>query len=104
ELKIEKNVLFSMINTIHVVRHIPNTHHDYLCDLKNMRIFIFFFLVVTSQWSWAQRNIVDSLLSIEKGRSQKDTIQVALLNEISFRIFKNQPATSVEYARKALAL
>jgi len=65
-------------------------------------IYLFVFLNV-SGFVAGQNRLLDSLTASLKNHSQKDTIRVAILNELSLRTLKNQPEKSLDYAQQALA-
>src|SRR5579872_2716124 len=69
-----------------------------------MRHLIFASFLGFTQIAFAQSPIIDSLNNLLKNHQKEDSIRVALLNEISLRIFKNQPEKSLDFANQALSL
>jgi AraC-like DNA-binding protein len=72
-----------------------------------MRISLLVFFAITSGGmpvALGQNRIIDSVNNLLKAHPQKDTLQVLLLNELSLRVFKNEPERSREYAEAALKL
>ena len=69
-----------------------------------MRVVVVVVFVFITPFALAQSPILDSLSSVLAHHPQEDTVKVALLNELSLRIFKNQPEKSFDYAQEALAL
>src|SRR6478736_1898841 len=67
-----------------------------------MRHSLFVVLLISTNFVFAQDLAIDSLRDVLSGHSRQDSVFVNLLNELSFRTFKENPHQSLDYANKAL--
>jgi len=69
-----------------------------------MRQFVVFVFVLANHVVISQTVILDSLKEKLRNHPNEDSIKANLLNQLSFRILKNQPPKALEYAESALKL
>jgi len=71
---------------------------------KKNALILFLISDLVAQMVYSQNRVLDSLQILLLNHPTEDSIQVEILNELSFRILKNQPKQSLAFAEKALAL
>ncbi len=69
-----------------------------------MRFFLLLLFLAIAPLAFAQNQLLDSLYKRVQDHPKQDTLRVVFLNELSLRIFKNQPDKSFRYAQEALLL